>query len=195
MASPWNWLPPDFSTASSIMPRRGISAALPTVWTRVESSALKSTWLPLAPPVLVVENITPSSICHDWPDWPYDLNCTVSLMSDAPTLRFVRTPGIVPMNALRPSRFVGRISSASDDMSTLVAGFVTSTNGEAPDTVTDSETVPSPNDWSNVAVNPRASRTPSRLTVWNPGNSNVTVYEPGGNRLKRYSPLASLVDT
>ena len=65
-------------------------------------------------------------------------------MLEAPTSRLVRTPGIVPMKAFRPSRLVGRISSDSDDMSTEVAGFVTSTSGDCPDTVTVSETVPSP---------------------------------------------------
>ena len=125
-----------------MMPRLGISAALPTVWTRVESSALKSMWLPLAPPEFGVENMIPSSICHDCPAWPKDRNTTVSLKLEAPTSRFVRTPGIVPMNAFSPSRLVGRISSDSFDMSTVVAGLVTSTSGDWPDTVIVSCTVP-----------------------------------------------------
>ncbi len=44
-AVPWKSLPPDLITASTSRPRRGISALLPTVCTRVPSIALKSIWL------------------------------------------------------------------------------------------------------------------------------------------------------
>ncbi len=106
----------------------------------------------------------PSTICHDWADCPWVRSPGPSFRLEAPTSRFVRTPGIVPRKALSPSRLVGRTSSASVDISTLVAGFVTSTSGDAPDTVTDSSTVPTPSAWSKVAVNPNANRTFSRLT-------------------------------
>src|SRR5947207_2758092 len=174
------------------MPRLCISAPLPTVCTRVDSVALNSICAPSDPPVLALENMMPSTICQDWADCPWVRNCGPSFMLEAPTSRFVRTPGMVVMKAFSPSRLVGRTSSDCFDMSTLVAGLVTSTSGEDPVTVTDSCTVPTPSAWSSVAVNPSVSRTFSRLTVWNPDNSNATAYIPGGNGLRRYSPFTSV---
>src|SRR6185295_1897349 len=99
------------------------------------------------------------------------------------------------MNALSPSRLVGKISSDSFDMSTLVAGFFASTTGEVPVTETDSSTAPTPSAWSKVAVNPSDNRTFPLFTVWKPDNSNLTVYAPGGNGLRRNPPLASVTPT
>ena len=56
--------------ASTSMPRRGISALLPIVWTRVPSIELNSMWLPPPPLTSGEEASTPSSMFHDSPSCP-----------------------------------------------------------------------------------------------------------------------------
>ena len=71
-------------------------------------------------------------------------------------------PGTWPMKAFTPSRLVGRTSSCSRVSSVRVEVFVTSTSGDAPDTVIVSDTAPRFSTWSSLATNPTVSRTFSR---------------------------------
>ena len=62
---------------------------------------------------------------------------------------------------------------------------VMSTTGDAPLTVTVSVSDATFSSAFTVAVKPRPTRMPSRLTVENPASSYVILYSPGGTAGKR----------
>ena len=70
---------------------------------------------------------------------------------------------------------VGTASSTSRDSTCCLTFCDTSTTGDAPETVTDSCSVPTPNSMLIVAVKFDCSSMPSRVTVLNPGSVKVSV--------------------
>ncbi len=74
---------------------------------------------------------------------------------------------------------VGSASSSSLVTTVWRRTFVTSTTGLAPVTVMVSSRLPTRISASTLAVNPAASRIPSRTTVVNPSRAKVTLYSPG----------------
>src|SRR5687767_8795964 len=92
-------------------------------------------------------------------------------------------------------RLVGSASSVSRVNWVVAAVDLTSTTGDAPDTVMVSASEPTGSGTSSLAVKPTVSRTPSRRTVWKPGIEYSTVYVPIGSGVKRYSPRSSVTLT
>jgi hypothetical protein len=73
----------------------------------------------------------------------------------------------------------GRISICSFVSTACVIVFLTSTTGEAPETVTVSCRLPTRRSAFTCASNVPLSTIPSRLMLLNPVSENVTVYVPG----------------
>jgi hypothetical protein len=95
------------------------------------------------------------------------------------------------MKALSPSRLVGRISSCSRVSSVRVDVFVTSTSGDAPDTVIVSARAPRFSTGSSLATNATVSRTlpPEILKA---GQLIRDRIDANRQRDRRYSPSESV---
>ena len=85
-----------------------------------------------------------------------------------PTSKFERMPGACASRLVIPFRLVGVNSSASLVNCVLVPVEVTSTTGAAPDTVDRFGKISDAHRHVDPATNPGVTRTPSRLTDWNP---------------------------
>src|SRR5688572_5041751 len=94
---------------------------------------------------------------------------------DPPTsIRETRTPGDCPITD-QMSRALGSDCSMSWVTLNVLVVLVTSTTGDVPETVTVSCSDATCNCTLTVAVNPRLTTMPSRLTLLNPGSSKAMV--------------------
>ena len=105
----------------------------------------------------------PSIAMYDSIGWPNDENSGVSPTVPPPTSSRpgARTPGACTIRLMAPLRLVGVSSSVSRVNCVLAEVDVTSTTGDAPETVTVSDRTPTFNTMSSFACAPRSSRIPS----------------------------------
>ena len=103
----------------------------------------------------------------------------------------LRTPGACARRLTMLLRLVGSASSVSRVNCVVAAVDLTSTTGDAPDTVMVSASEPTCSGTSTLAVKPTVSRTPSRRTVWKPDSRILD--DVGADRKGRHAVLAAFI--
>src|SRR3954468_4345180 len=124
---------------------------------------------------------------------PYAVyGCCVSAPLPPTSIRPMDTAGACASTAQK-SRAPGRLASLSASKCVVTLVACRSTTGDAPLTVIVSAIEPGVSSVLTVAVKPRATLIPDRVTGPNPDSSNVNVYSPGPSDGNRYAPSASVI--